>query len=271
MTKKSYELIINTNRDIRQLYGMLGAYITSHNEIKTSCEGDYPFDTDDIIAGYTEEHLDTYPDYFWWNASTQFKGHNNKEPYLLASGKGSFYDKNFPDIIFSVGDTDEYVRSKIKAEIFKRFNAIVDPVDNSTLIDEVNVLIDSDVFTARFTEEYCHAVVEDYNTMEKVFSGYVVDKVEVPSEISDSSSMVIFLAKEPTKEIVENMITRIHQFIDNYEAIVAETSSGFRYFFESGIDEVITIDAVLTDPANFKVLSVELVEHVTESTTKKLV
>lgn len=265
MTKKSYELIINTNRDIRQLYGMLGAYITSHNEIKISCEGDYPFDTDDIIAGYTEEHLAIYPDYLWWNANTQFKGRNNHDPYLLASGKGSFYDRNFPDIIFSVGDTDDYVRSQIKAQIFKKFNTIVDPVDNSTLIDEVKVLIESDVFTARFTEEYCHAVLEDYNTMEKVFAGYVVDTVEVPSEISDSSSMVIFLEKEPTKEIVENMIARIYQFIDKYEAIVAETSSGFKYLFESTIDEVIT------HPANFKVVSVELVEHVTESTTKKLV
>ena len=265
MTKKSYELIVNTNRDISQLYKMLGAYITSNIEKKSSCEGDYPYDTDDIIAAYTENNHTAYPDYFWWHVNTQFKGRNNEDPYLLASGKGSFYDKNFPDIIFSVGDTDEYVRSQIKAQIFKKFDAIVDPVDNSTLIDEVKVLIESDVFTTRFTKEYCHAVVEDYNTMEKLFAGYVVDKVEVPSEISDRSSMVIFLKQEPTKELVENMIARIHQFIDNYETILAEMDSEIKYFFEPTIEEVIT------DPANFKVVFVELVEHVTESNTKKIV
>lgn len=264
MIKKSYELIVNTNQDISQLYNMLGAYITSHIEKKSSCEGDYPFDCDDVIAEYTERNRDTYPDYLWWHVHTQFKGRNNEDPYLLASGKGSFYDKNFPDIIFSVGDTDEYVRSQIKAQIFKKFNAIVDPVDNSTLIDEVKVLIESDIFTTRFTKEYCHAVVEDYNTMEKVFAGYVVDKVEVPSDISDKSSMVIFLEKEPSKEIIENMIARIHQFIDNYETILAEMDSEIKYFFEPTIEEVIT------DPANFKVMFVELLEHVTESTTKKL-
>lgn len=36
MTKKSYELIVNTNRDISEMYSMLGVYITSHNEIKSS-------------------------------------------------------------------------------------------------------------------------------------------------------------------------------------------------------------------------------------------
>lgn len=265
MTKKSYELIVNTNRDISELYKMLGAYITSHIEKKSSCEGDYPFDCDDVIEAYTESNRDTYPDYLWWHNNTEFKGRNNEDPYLLTSGKGSFYDKNFPDIIFSVGDSDEYVRSQIKAQIFKKFNTIVDPVDNSTLIDEVKVLIDSDVFTTRFTEEYCHAVVEDYNTMEKVFAGYVIEKVEVPPEISDASSMVIFLKQEPTKELVENMIARIHQFVDNYEAILAETDMENKCFCDTTIEEVIT------DPANFKVVFVELIEHVTESTTKKIV
>lgn len=265
MSANSYELIVTTNRDISRLYHFLGGYITGHVEEKKFFDGECSYDVEDVMSAYAMATSDIYPDFLWWHESTCFKGKNNSEPYSLTSSINSFYDKNFPDIIFSISDSDQTVRNIIKEQFFKKFNKIVDPIDNSTLINEVKVLIDSNVFTEHFTKSYCQSILEEYENHEKMFSGYVIDKVNFIPEQLGKNAITFYLKYEPTKEIVNNMINRIHYFIEHYEELMILTDMHEHCHFSDTISEVIE------DPFNFKVLFVDIVEHVTISKSKRIV
>lgn len=260
MTTKSYELLVHTNRNLDQLYRFIGGFISVHYDIRASDE-DYP-DVDQIMASHANET--NHVDYQWWKDNIEFKGRSNTTPFSNVYRVNSFYDKNFPHIVFSAHETDEFVRSTIKNQFFKKFNKVVDDVDGSTLIEEVKMLIDSNVFTERFTEQYCNELVEEYAMFEKMFANYVIEKVEDSTKINACSTLVFYLKNEPTKEIVDNLIARIHYFIDNYAELMIETQMDNYNFFPASIEEGVE------NPDEFKVLFVELVEHITHTTTKRI-
>ena len=102
MTTKTYELVVKTNVDISKIYKMIGGYITGHSQIKESCEGDYPYDQDDVMEQYSDDTKSSNLYYDWWHKNTCFKGDYNDTPFALTAGVKSFYDSNFSSIIFSV-------------------------------------------------------------------------------------------------------------------------------------------------------------------------
>lgn len=260
MTTKSYELLVHTNRNLDQLYRFIGGFISVHYDIRASDE-DYP-DVDQIMASHANET--NHVDYQWWKDNIEFKGRSNTTPFSNVYRVNSFYDKNFPHIVFSAHETDEFVRSTIKKEFFRKFNQVVDEVDGATLIEEVKMLIDSNVFTERFNLQYCNEIVAEYELFEKMFAHYVIEKIEFSTKNNACSTLVFYLKNEPTKEIVDNVIVRIQYFIDNYAELMIDTKMDDYNFFPATIEEAIE------DPDNFKVLFVELVEHVTQSTIKRI-
>lgn len=260
MTTKSYELLIHTNRNLDHIYRFIGGFVSTYYDNSPSGD-DYP-DVDCIMASHANET--NHPDYQWWKANVEFKGRTNSSPFDKLSNLKSFYDKNFPNIVFAAQDSDEFVRDTIKKQFFRKFNQVVDDVDGATLIEEVKMLIDSNVFTERFNLQYCNEILAEYELFEKMFAHYVIEKVELSTKTNTCSTLVFYLKNEPTKEIVDNVIARIQYFIDNYAELMIETKMDDYNFFPATIEEAIE------DPDNFKVLFVEMVEHVTQSTTKRI-
>lgn len=265
MTTKTYELVVKINQNVRDIYHLIGGYITGHVEKKEFCDGECSFDVEDVMAQYSAETKDSNPYYFWWNKNTCFKGENNTRPYMSCASMKPFYDSNFPSIIFSGNKTDTQVREKIKAQFFKKFDTIIDKVDNSRLIDEIKVRIDSDAFTEQYSRKYCYELLKEYEMLEKMFSGYVINKIESTNDDQVHSAITFFLKEEPTKNIVDDLIARIYYLINNYEELMKLTNMENKCFYSEKLSEM------LDDPFNFQVIGVDLVEHVTTSKIKNII
>lgn len=264
MTARTYELVVTTNQNVRDIYHFIGGYISTHVEKKQSFGDGIYNSSEDIMAAYAVNTKETSPYHDWWNNHICFKGDSNDKPYDLSVAKKSFHDSNFQSIIFDGHETEKQVRETIKAQFFKKFNIIVDKIDNSTLIDEVKVRIDSDAFTEQYSRKYCYEILQEYEMYEKMFSGYVVNKVEVESDTDLNRSITFYLDTAPTLEIVTDMISRIRYFVDNYDKIMIETDMANIWYCDS-------LDTLLENPATFDVVGVDLIEHITESTSKKMI
>lgn len=265
MTTKTYELVVKTNVDLSKIYKMIGGYITGHSQIKESCEGDYPYDQDDVMEQYSDDTKSSNLYYHWWHKNACFKGDYNDTPFALTAGVKSFHDSNFESIIFSGHETEAQVRERIKAQFFKKFNVIVDKLDNSTLIEEVKVRIDSDAFNEHYTRKYCYELLKEYEMYEKMFSGYVINKVEIDSDESLKNSITFYLNTPPDDEgILHNVIDRIEELIENYEQLMIALGMEDVYYFPK------TIEDAIENHTNFKIIGVDLIEYVTESNTVHL-
>lgn len=263
MTTKTYEIVVRTNQDIREIYHLIGGYISSHVAKKVNCEGDCSHDVEDVMAAYATKTQADNPYYSWWRKNTCFKGADNDQPYELCSGVKSFYDSNFPSIIFSGHESDSEVRSKIKSQFFKKFEVIVDTIDNSTLIDEVKVRIDSDAFTEQYSRKYCYELLKEYEMHEKMFSGYVINKIEVDNHNGMKNAITFYVKSAPnnTEEFLDNLMGRIEELVTNYNQLMVVTDMANHCYYTA------TIEEALVDPKNFRIVGVDLIEHVTESRT----
>jgi hypothetical protein len=266
MTTKTYEIVVQTNQDLSEIYEAIGGYITGHAKRKESCEGDYPYGTDDVMANYAAKTKDTNIYYNWWCKNACFKGAYNDTPFDLITGVQAFHDSNFPRIIFSGHESDSEVRAKIKDQFFKKFNVIVDTIDNSTLIDEVKVRIDSDAFTEQYSRKYCYELLKEYEMHEKMFSGYVINKVNVDTNVGVKSAITFYVNSAPknTEEFLDNLMSRIEDLVKDYNQMMV-LSEMEKYCFYTE-----TIEDVLEFPKNFQIVGVDLIEHVTESRTIQL-
>lgn len=86
MTTKTYELVVKTNVDLSKIYKMIGGYITGHSQIKESCEGDYPYDQDDVMEQYSDDTKSSNLYYHWWHKNACFKGDYNDTAFALTAG-----------------------------------------------------------------------------------------------------------------------------------------------------------------------------------------
>jgi hypothetical protein len=263
MTTKTYEIVVKTNQDIREIYHAIGGYISSHVAKKVVCEGDCSHGVEDVMAAYATEKQAENTYYSWWRKNTCFKGADNDEPYALCSGVKSFYDSNFPHIIFSGHELDSEVRAKIKSQFFKKFYVIVDKIDNSTLIDEVKVRIDSNAFTGQYSRPYCYELLKEYEMQEKMFSGYVINKIEVDNHQGMKNAITFYVNAVPknTDEFLDNLMGRIEDLVKNYNQLMVVTDMANQCYYTE------TIEDALADPKNFQIVGVDLIEHVTESRT----
>lgn len=263
MITKTYEIVVRTNQDIREIYHLIGGYISSHVAKKVNCEGDCSHDVEDVMAAYATETQSNNSYYSWWRKNTCFKGADNDQPYELCSGVKSFYDSNFPNIIFSGHESDSEVRSKIKSQFFKKFEVIVDTIDNSMLIDEVKVRIDSDAFTEQYSRKYCYELLKEYEIHEKMFSGYVINKIEVDNHNGMNNAITFYVKSAPnnTEEFLDNLMGRIEELVTNYNQLMVVTDMANHCYYTA------TIEEALADPKNFRIVGVDLIEHVTESRT----
>lgn len=263
MTTKTYELVVKTNQDVSNIHHLIGGYISTHVAKQESCEGGEYFSSEDIMAGYAHSTKATSPYHDWWNQHICFKGERNDKPYDSSSGAKSFHDANFESIIFSGHETEAQVRETIKAQFFKKFNVIVDKLDNSTLIEEVKVRIDSDAFNEQYSRKYCYKLLKEYEMHEKMFSGYVINKVEVASNTAVKRAITFYLDTAPDQEIIADMLARIRHFIHNYDQIMIETDMANIWYCDP-------LEELLENPTTFEIIGVDLIEHVTKSNTTKV-